>query len=142
MGITRSAAITMTKPAPPLCLHCNTPARLTDGEEIYPHRRDLWQKPFWKCDPCNAHCGCHPGTYRSLGRPANQETRTARSMLHDRALDPLWRPLPTGQRGKRRRQIYRYLGEAMDLPPDQVHTGMWTIEQCRQARKALKEFRI
>lgn len=129
------------RPDAPLCLHCKTPARLTDGEEIYPHRRDLWQKPFWICT-CGAYCGCHPGTYRSLGMPANKETRNARSMLHDRALDPLWKPLPAGERNKRRKQIYAYLGQAMGLPPEQTHTGMWTIEQCREAWKALREFRI
>jgi zinc-finger-containing domain len=130
------------KPEPPLCLHCQAPARLTYGAEIYPHRQDLALKPFWKCAACGSYCGCHPGTFQSLGRPANAETRKARSMLHDQALDPLWKPLPAGERNKMRKQLYRYLGETMGLTPEETHTGMWTIEQCREAWKALKEFRI
>lgn len=32
-------------------------ASLTDGKEIYPHRPDLYDLPFWKCDICGNLCG-------------------------------------------------------------------------------------
>jgi hypothetical protein len=35
--------------AAPICPTCGTAARLTDGAEIYPHRRDLADKPIWAC---------------------------------------------------------------------------------------------
>jgi len=44
-------------------------ARLTDGAEIFPYRKDLYSLPFWKCDAC--------GNF-------------------DRILDPLWKP-PDGK---------------------------------------------
>jgi hypothetical protein len=59
----------------PICPKCRTPARLTRGAEVYPHRLDLREKPFWLCDGCGAFCGCHPNTTRSLGSPADAETR-------------------------------------------------------------------
>ena len=37
-------------------------ARLTDGAEVYPHRRDLASLPFWKCDACGNFVGCHHKT--------------------------------------------------------------------------------
>lgn len=123
------------------CLHCSGEARLTDGREIYPHRLDLHHKPFWKCDPCDATCGCHPGTTEALGHPANKETRTARSRLHEELLDPLWKSAHRDDRRARRNRIYHYLSEKMSLPREKTHTGMFTIEQCREAWRVLKEFR-
>jgi hypothetical protein len=37
-------------------------ARLTNGEERYPHRPDLYELPFWKCDACSGYVGCHHKT--------------------------------------------------------------------------------
>ena len=37
-------------------------ARLTNGEEMYPHRYDLANLPFWKCDVCQNFVGCHHKT--------------------------------------------------------------------------------
>ncbi len=46
------------------CCGCNEKikARLTNGEEIYPHRTDLYLLPFWKCDSCGNFVGCHHKT--------------------------------------------------------------------------------
>ena len=46
------------------CCECSEKvnARLTDECEIYPHRQDLKSLPFWKCDTCGNHVGCHHKT--------------------------------------------------------------------------------
>jgi len=68
-------------------------ARLTDGAEIYPHRSDLQDLPFWKCDRCGNHVGCHHKTKNRttpLGCIPTGELRNARKEIH-KILDPLWK---------------------------------------------------
>ena len=121
-----------------VCLHCNGICRLTTGGEIYPHRPDLADRPIWKCDRCKAHVGCHPGTSEPLGFAADARTRKARSKLHEAMLDPIWRKAPRRERRKVRTAVYAFLSAKMDLPPDETHTGMWTVEQCHEAWLALE----
>lgn len=77
----------MTKPV--CCTYCGKPARLVEGPELYPHRRDLAQVKAWRCDPCNAQIGCHDGTETPKGTFAKPELQAARQRAH-RAFDPLW----------------------------------------------------
>jgi len=77
------------------CCECKTEvdARLTDGAEIYPHRPDLSNLPFWKCDSCGNYVGCHHKTKnktRPLGCIPNQQIKNARKEIH-KILDPLWK---------------------------------------------------
>lgn len=67
--------------------------RLTDGKEIYPHRRDLFSLPFWKRDKCNNFVGCHHKTKdrtKPLGCIPTPEIKNARKQIHG-LLDPLWK---------------------------------------------------
>ncbi|WP_454629675.1 zinc-finger-containing protein [Bradyrhizobium cenepequi] len=138
----------MTEPAP-LC--CGVDARLTDGREIYPRRTDLHHKLLYKCDRCGAYCGCHPGTTKSLGTPANAETRRARSDFHDQVFDPLWKTaVITGGytvrdereanriRKAARNRLYVYLANHLGISRDDCHTGMFTVDQVRRATEILK----
>ncbi len=77
------------------CCECGekVAARLTNGAEIYPHRSDLAKLPFWKCDTCGNHVGCHHKTHnptQPLGCIPNAEIRNARQHIH-RLIDPLWK---------------------------------------------------
>lgn len=130
---------------------CNQPSRLTDGREVYPHRPDLHEAPRWKCDVCGGHVGCHPGTQKPLGTPATKELRDARSKLHEQMFDPLWKTAveaggyteTTCQQRKRIRQrarhrVYAYLADRLGLTRDECHIGMFNLEQCRAAWKALQ----
>lgn len=77
------------------CCGCDAKvsARLTDGEEIYPHRPDLSDLPFWKCEACGNFVGCHHKTKnrtQPLGVISTPELRAARSHIH-RIIDPLWK---------------------------------------------------
>jgi hypothetical protein len=85
-------------------------ARLTNGSEIYPHRRDLHELPFWKCDGCRNYVGCHHKTSdrtRPLGIIPTPQIRKARIEVH-RVVDALWR----GGRFTRR-DVYKTISEAI-----------------------------
>jgi hypothetical protein len=119
---------------PPICPTCKTPARLTDGAEIYKHRKDLRWMKFWKCDSCGAYCGCHPGTTKPLGVPAGPDLRRARALLHAKRIDPLWR----GARVQgARSQVYAYLAAQLGIASRACHAGLFDIEQCRKAWRVL-----
>lgn len=67
-------------------------ARLTSGKEIYPHRQDLGDLSFWKCDKCGNSVGCHHKTNnptRPLGCIPTPEIKNARRKIHE-ILDPIW----------------------------------------------------
>lgn len=130
----------------PHCEHCKQPARLTTGEEIYPHRRDLAHKRFWKCDPCAAYVGCHPpkdserggqgdGTV-PLGTPANHSLRNLRKHAHA-LFDPLFRD----PGGMTRRDAYAWLRapERLDLPASEAHIGHFGAEQCLRVIEIMDE---
>lgn len=122
--------------APP-CIHCGQDAEFTTGAEVYSHKR-LADKAIWICRPCKAYCGCHKGTHVALGYPANKELRGARMILHQRRLDPLWKPAKGFDRTPyKREEVYRYLSQVMAIPRKQTHVAMFTLEQCREAWLAL-----
>ena len=134
----------MTGPA--TCAHCSLACRLTTGREVYPHRKDLSDLRFWVCESCEARVGCHKegavvdgetsdGTM-PLGRAANAALRRARSEVHKK-LDPIWRTQPKKERRVARRRVYRVISRYMGLPMHQTHVGMFNLEQCRQAWRAL-----
>ena len=136
-----SAQSTQTSPTdgPATCLHCSGECRLTDGAEVYPHRDDLHHKHFYVCDACKARVGCHPDTTDPLGYAADEPTCNARSQLHDLKLDPIWKSQPDKPVQKAtRRRVYKFLAFALGIDPKDCHTGMFTIERCRAAWKALK----
>lgn len=115
-----------------ICPYCDDEAALVTGRVIYPHRRDLYGRLFYHCEPCGAHVGCHrPRTQHGvdtvpLGRLANAELRQLKREAHD-AFDPLW-----SQGNKKRGAAYRWLSNAMGLSANQCHIGMFDPAQCRQ----------
>ena len=77
------------------CCGCESKvnARLTDGQEIYPHRTDLYHLPFWKCDECGNFVGCHHKTKnrtQPLGCIPTKEIKEFRKIIHS-IIDPLWK---------------------------------------------------
>jgi 2-hydroxychromene-2-carboxylate isomerase len=112
-------------------------ARLTDGTEIYPHRRDLASLPFWRCDTCRNFVGCHHKTAdrtKPLGCIPTKEIKNARQHIHS-ILDPLWKG-KKNMRGK----VYRKVAAKLGI--EEYHTAeLRTIEDARQAYKAVLEIR-
>ena len=76
------------------CVSCEVEvtARLTSGKEVYPHRPDLFNLPFWKCDACNNFVGCHHKTAnrtKPLGCIPSPAIKAIRKQLHA-VIDPIW----------------------------------------------------
>ena len=118
------------------CCGCCTEvnARLTDGKEIYPHRNDLHDLPFWKCDRCGNYVGCHHKTNNPtlpLGVIPTKELMNARKHIH-KILDPLWK------HGKIKRNVlYARLSEELGW---KYHTAnIRSIEEARKVYKIIKQ---
>jgi hypothetical protein len=118
------------------CTGCSrdVDARLTDGKERYPHRKDLYDIPFWRCDACGNYVGCHYKTKEStrpLGCIATPEILDARKRLH-RLLDPLWK------NGKiNRKEAYKYVSDRLGY---QYHNGeIKTLEEARNIYRIVAE---
>ena len=120
------------------CCGCNGEkvlARLTDGSEIYPHRKDLYSLPFWKCDACGNFVGCHHKTKnrtRPLGCIPTPELKAARQQLH-KILDPIWQ---SGKMG--RKEIYAKITERLGWT---YHTAkIRSVEEARKIYKIVSEY--
>ena len=120
------------------CCGCNKDvnARLTDGGEIYPHRPDLKELPFWKCDKCGNCVGCHHkmenNPTQPLGIIPTREIRNARKHIHA-ILDPIW------QSGKMKRAvIYAELSKKLGW---KYHTAnIRTIYEARKVYRLVREY--
>lgn len=121
-----------------MTIHCcgcqqKVEARLTDGREIYPHRSDLFDLPFWKCDVCGNFVGCHYKTKnrtQPLGCIPTQEIKNARQHIH-KILDPLWK------NGRVTRKIlYQHLNNVLGW---EYHTAkIRSVDEARTVWKAIK----
>lgn len=118
------------------CCGCeaDVDARLTSGEEIYPHRKDLHSLPFWRCDTCKNYVGCHHKTKnrtRPLGCIPTKEIKNARKHIH-KILDPLWKT-KRFSRGDLYNQLSKRLGR-------EYHTAdLRSLEEARLIYKSIKE---
>lgn len=118
------------------CCGCESDvqARLTNGGEIYPHRKDLSHLPFWRCDGCRNYVGCHHKTEKPttpLGIIPTAELRNARNHIH-RLLDPIW------QSGRMsRKKLYAALTERLGW---KYHTArIRSVEEARKVWVLIKE---
>lgn len=117
------------------------------------HKKPLCRKPTkfggrWDC----AVEGCDVVFWEgSTSTPATLETRQLRKRCHD-LFDPLWmrdseRFGRTGRsghrvgRGHRRRRAYEWLSQAMGLPHQLTHFGMFSADQCRVALAKIEKLR-
>ena len=130
-------------------IHCcgcraDVQAKLTDGREIYPHREDLWDLPFWKCDQCGNYVGCHHKTQnrtRPLGCIPTEEIRHHRNEIH-KLLDQIWKDGMIS-----RKEAYRWISARIGK---EYHTAnirsveeakeiCWVITRLAAHSKMLKE---
>lgn len=129
-------------PAQPLvrCIYCcgcgaDVEARLTAGREIYPHRKDLAELPFWKCDTCKNFVGCHHKTTNKtepLGCIPTPELRAARRHIHA-MIDPIWQ---SGKMG--RKELYKKISEVIGW---NYHTAkIRTIEEARKVYEHVRQY--
>lgn len=111
---------------PVRCDYCGLPAELVDGATMYPSRPDLAGKSVYRCSPCGAWVGTHPGTTTPLGRLANAELRRWKANAHA-VFDRLWRPGTMT-----RSQAYAWLAQRLAIEPAACHIGMFDVDQCRR----------
>ena len=109
------------------CHYCGNPAELVTGRIIYPHRPDLFDLNFWRCEPCDAYVGCHKKQgdgSQPLGRLANAELRKAKNKAHA-AFDPHWQ-------GKKqsRSDAYAWLAKQLGMPVERTHIGEFDVDDC------------
>lgn len=115
------------------CPYCGKQAELVTGSAMYPHRPDLASKRFWRCSPCRAWVGCHPGTREPLGRLANSELRRAKQDAHE-AFDPIWKEGPLS-----RSEAYEWLARKLGIPSAECHVGMMDVPTCRRVVEVCRE---
>jgi len=114
-----------------ICPYCDNPATFATGKEIYPYRKDLYSKNFWRCEPCGAYVGCHKGTDKPLGRLANKELRDAKIKAHS-LFDPLWK-----EKKMSRTYAYKWLSERLNIDTNKCHIGMFDVEMCNKVIEIL-----
>lgn len=119
----------------PVCPYCGASAEFVTGAVIYPHRPDLAEKTFWRCAPCEAWVGCHPGESTPLGSLANGPLRRARGRAHG-AFDELWKG-----RHMARGEAYAALSEALGIEPQKTHIGHFDEATCDRVVEAVKGIR-
>lgn len=120
-------------------IHCcgcakEVSARFTNGAEVYPHRFDLAELPFWKCDTCKNFVGCHYQTKtptRPLGCIPTPEMKKARQAIH-KLLDPLWK------NGKMKRQ-HIYASLSLKLGRDYHTAELRSVDEARQVYRWVQE---
>jgi hypothetical protein len=123
---------------PESCDCCGSAVRLVNNREVYGKSFGDWPLMYLCSNKqCSATVGCHPRTTIPLGRMATKETRAMRKKVHD-LIDPMWRGI---KRPGLRSSVYRRLADCMGIPMHQCHVGMFTIEQCEEAMRAIDGWR-
>lgn len=113
-------------------------ARLTNGGEVYSHRPDLRELPFWICDNCGNFVGCHhkqkSNPTQPLGIIATKEIKQARIHIH-KLLDPLW------ETGKiKRKDLYKEISDKIGW---KYHTAnIRTIDEARKIYRSVLEISL
>lgn len=121
------------------CVACNQDikARLTNGSEIYPDRKDLGKLPFWKCDQCKNYVGCHHKTAdktKPLGCIATKELMNARKHIHA-LLDPLYKSKMIS-----RKALYKKISDHLGY---EFHTAeIKSIEEGRQIYSLIRRIEL
>ena len=97
---------------------------------------------LFKCSPCGASVGSHPGTSIPLGTVAKPELRKLRKIAHD-YFDPLWEgkiKRDKCTKKQAREAGYKWLAEQLGIPYRDCHFGLFREDQCQQAIAICKKY--
>lgn len=112
-----------------MCPYCQQKTEHVDSSVIYGKSYGM----IYHCKPCKAWVGTHKNNpKKSLGRLADQELRKAKKSAHA-AFDPHWKALVriAGLSASQARKLcYGALSDALDIPIEHTHIGMFDIELC------------
>jgi hypothetical protein len=118
---------------PPKCPYCGEVAFLRSGKEFFPGKKEVERRNFWSCDPCDAYTGTDPkDNITPVGRLANAELREAKRAFHF-CFDPLWKKMGNG-----RHQSYTWLAGHMGILPEQCHSSLFDVDQCKRAIQIIR----
>ena len=134
-----------------ICPYCSSTVELTNSRKLY--ARDYGFVWLCKSYPeCDAYVGCHQGTQKPLGTPANAELRKFRNLAH-LSFDTLWRRKQkkllreTKQYREKsntkylaRSSGYKWLSETLNVEFEKCHIGMFDIEKCKQVISVCKPY--
>lgn len=109
-------------------------ALLITGRELYPHRPDLFDIPFWRCTTCRNYIGCHhksSNRLKPLGCIPTPEIRKLRTTIHN-MLDPLWK-----SGAMTRNEVYELISNSLGV---RFHTAeIRSVEQAMDVISLLLE---
>ena len=118
-------------PAPSVCDNCGSSRMgLTSNAVVFGKEQGRWPYCFY-CDDCGAMVGCHPNTYKPMGKMATGATRRLRQKLHE-IFDPIWKLELLS-----RNDAYIWLEKELELT-EECHISYLTKEQLKQAILALR----
>ena len=122
------------------CPYCGAYLELRDS-------RFLYGKSYgnvWVCinyPDCDVYVGCHKGTDRPLGTPANQELRELRKKCH-RYFDAIWQA-KRDQGFKNARQLgYKWLSDQLSIPESKTHIAMTDTMMAREIIRICEPFYV
>ena len=105
-----------------VCPYCKGKTKFVDSKVIY----GVSFGKIYLCEPCDAYCGVHKGTCKSLGRLANKELRKAKKEAH-KYFDLLWQ-----EKHVSRKEAYQRLSEYLNIPKEYTHIGMFGVATCQK----------
>ena len=116
------------------CCNCKevVDAKLVDGNSVYPHRPDLYDKSFYICEKCHNFVGCHKdGT--PLGTIPSPEIKRYRMQLHS-MMDPLWK-----NKIITRAKLYELISSKLGY---RYHNGETrSVDECKKVLSIVKQLK-
>ena len=121
------------------CTGCeqDVDARLTNGAEVYPHRPDLADYPFWHCDTCGNWVGCHHKTgtpTKPLGVIPTKKLKQWRQVIHAQ-LDPMWK-----EGNWNRKNLYAHLN--IKLGYNYNTAQIKSVDEAQKVLEAIKQLKL
>lgn len=108
-----------------MCPYCKIPTEHVSDTEVY--KNGGYGGMIYLCRKCLAYCGCHKSRpTESLGRLANKELREAKIEAH-KYFDMIWQ-----EKHISRGELYGYLSEWLNLPPEYTHMGMFGLKTLKE----------
>lgn len=115
-----------------ICPYCYNNSEFIDSSLYYSNGVSYGM--IYICRPCDAIVGVHKGTENALGRLANSTLRNLKKQAHT-MFDQLWK---TNEMS--RSEAYRWLSQAMNLPPEYTHIGMFSEKSCEKVIILVKKY--
>lgn len=108
-----------------VCPYCKGDSSYVNSKTIYGTYYIDYGMMYY-CKDCNAYCGVHKGTDKSLGRLANKELREWKKAAHAH-FDILWK-----EGIMTRWDAYDNLSKFLGIPRKYTHIGMFKISTCKK----------